>query len=161
MNRRILLVGLGLIAALAACTPPVIDPSARTTVILVRHADRVGDVLSIKGRARAANLPQALENYRLDAIYSPDIARNLETADPLSQALNLPVTIIPKEGAAAVMSRAHPQGTVVWIGNKGNLRTIWASLNAPGAAPQDYGEIGVVTLQSRGRRDVARLFVAP
>ncbi len=115
----------------------------------------------MQGLARAANLPQALVDYELDAIYSPDIARNVQTAEPLSEALDLPITIIAKERAGAKMSRAHPDGTVIWIGNKGNLRAIWAELGGTGEAPQAYGEIGVITLQSMGRREVKRLEVTP
>ena len=161
MFRRLLLLGLCALAALAACTTQSIPPSARTTVILVRHADRAGEILNAQGLARAANLPEALAGYDLDAIYSPDIQRNLQTAEPLSQALALPVTIIPKEAAGALMTRAHPEGTVIWIGNKGNLRAIWEELGAPGDAPQQYGDIGVITLKSMGRRDVTRLTVLP
>ncbi|WP_299780814.1 histidine phosphatase family protein [uncultured Roseobacter sp.] len=161
MIRRAFLTGLAACAVLTACTPQSIPSSARTTVILVRHADRAGDILSMQGLARAANLPQALVGYELDAIYSPDIARNVQTAEPLSEALDLPVTIIAKERAGAKMSRAHPNGTVIWIGNKGNLRAIWAELGGTGEAPQAYGEIGVITLQSMGRREVKRLEVTP
>lgn len=161
MIRRAFLTGLTAWPLLAACTPQSVPYSARTTIILLRHADRAGDILSTRGLARAANLPQALAGYELNAIYTPDIARNLQTAEPLSKALDLPVTIIPKERAGATMTRAHPEGTVVWIGNKGNLRTIWAELEGTGAAPQAYGEIGVVTLRSMGRRQVTRLTVAP
>lgn len=161
MIRRTFLTGLTASTLLAACTPQSVPYSARTTVILVRHADRAGDILSTQGLARAANLPQALAGYELDAIYSPDIARNLQTAEPLSKALDLHVTIIPKERAGATMARAHPEGTVIWIGNKGNLRTIWAELGGTGEAPQAYGEVGVITLQSSSRRQVTRLNVAP
>lgn len=154
---------LGALAAapLAACTTGSVRPSARTTVILVRHSDRAGDVLNTLGHARSEALPGALASYNLDAIYSPDIFRNLQTAAPLSKATGLPVTIITKEEAAARMTRDHPGGTVIWIGNKGNLRTIWEELGGTGPAPQDYGEIGVIELQSLGRRAVTRLRVDP
>lgn len=159
MLRRDVITGLCTFAALPACTPQTVAPTARTTVIMVRHADRTGDVLSKRGKARAANLPQALAGYEIDAIYSPDIARNLETAMPLARTLGLPITVIAKERAGAQMSRAHPDGTVIWVGNKGNLRTIWQELAAPGNPPQNYGEVGVITLDPRGQRRVTRLTV--
>ncbi|MGZ2256139.1 histidine phosphatase family protein [Roseobacter sp. A03A-229] len=161
MDRRLVCLGLLSAAGLAACAPAGIRPDARTTIILVRHADRAGEVLNAQGEARAANLSDALSAYDLDAIYSPDILRNLQTAAPLSQARDLPVTIIAKERAGAQMSRAYPDGTVIWIGNKGNLRTIWEELGAPGDAPQEYGEIGVITLQPGGPPQVTRLQVLP
>ncbi|MCV3271475.1 histidine phosphatase family protein [Roseobacter sinensis] len=158
MRRRHAVLGL---LAVAACAPAGIPPGAKTTVILVRHADRAGEILNAQGKARAANLSEALVDYEIDAIYSPDILRNLQTAEPLSQARGLPVSVIAKERAGAQMSRAHPNGTVIWIGNKGNLRTIWEELGAPGAAPQEYGEIGIVTLGPTGPPEVARRVVLP
>ncbi|MBW4709777.1 histidine phosphatase family protein [Roseobacter sp. YSTF-M11] len=160
LTRRVLLKCL-VAVPLAACAVRGIPSSARTTVIMVRHADRAGDDLNSIGLARAANLPEALAPYQLDAIYSPDIARNLQTAAPLSQATGLPVTVIHKEYAGSTMTHAHPDGTVIWIGNKGNLRTIWSELSAPGEAPQEYGEIGIVELQNGGVRQVTRLTVSP
>ncbi len=147
------------LAPLSACVMSGIPGSARTTIILLRHADRTGDNLNSFGVARSENLPNALAGYQLSAIFSPDIPRNLETAKPLSQATGLPITVIPKEFAGSTMSRAYPNGTVVWIGNKGNLRTIWEELGVPGTAPQEYGEIGIVTLLPDGGRQVERLVV--
>ncbi len=161
IRRRSVSLGLLAIAALAACAPAGVAPTARTTIILIRHADRAAEVLNSTGEARAQNLSEALGDYPLDAIYSPDILRNLQTAEPLAIARDLPITVIPKEQAGARMSRDHPDGTVVWIGNKGNLRTIWAELGAPGDAPQAYGEIGVVTLQPGDPPQVRRLQVLP
>lgn len=159
LTRRLFCLSLPSFAA--ACAQSGLDPSARTTVIMVRHADRAGDILNDKGIARAAALPDALVAYDIDGIYSPDIPRNLDTARPLSEATGLPVSITPKEFAAAEMTSNHPNGTVVWVGNKGNLRDIWAELGAPGPAPQEYGEIGVIELQGGGVPVVTRLIVEP
>ncbi|WP_298844143.1 histidine phosphatase family protein [uncultured Roseobacter sp.] len=159
ISRRLFLAAVPL--TLAGCTMRDVPASARTTVILVRHADRAGDILNETGRRRAAALPALLAEYPLDAIYSPDIGRNLETAEPLSQATGLPVTIIPKENAGAQMTSDHPDGTVIWVGNKGNLRTIWEELGGPGTAPQEYGEVAVLELLENGARRATRLIVDP
>ncbi|QJF50088.1 histidine phosphatase family protein [Roseobacter ponti] len=159
ITRRTLIAALPL--GFAACTLPDVSPSARTTVIMIRHADRAGEVLNSKGIARAAAMPAALARYDLDAIYAPDIQRNLDTAAPLATATGLPVTVIVKEQAGARMTADYPDGTVIWVGNKGNLRTIWAELGAPGQPPQEYGEIGVIELQGTGRHRVTRLTVGP
>lgn len=111
--------------------------------------------------ARAEALPGALAGYELDGIYAPDIQRNLDTARPLSETTGLPILITPKEFAARQMTADHPDGTTIWVGNKGNLRDIWAELGAPGPAPQDYGEIGVIELNGVGRPTVTRLTVTP
>ena len=61
-------------------------PETETTLIVLRHTDRQGleGDLSKKGRARAEALVLALRDFEIDAIYSPGIQRNLDTAAPLS-----------------------------------------------------------------------------
>lgn len=159
ITRRNLL--LSVTCMLVACSSRDVEPTARTTIIMVRHADRAGDDLNPTGIARAEALPAALKDFALDGIYSPDIKRNLDTARPLSQATGLPVTITPKEYVAADMTANHPDGTAIWIGNKGNLRSIWAELGGSGPAPQEYGEIGVIQLQGGAPPVVSRLTVTP
>jgi probable phosphomutase (TIGR03848 family) len=83
-----------------------------TLIILVRHgendyvkkgrlAGRLPQVhLNEKGRAQAKETAEALcrmfEKAPLKAIYSSPLERTMETAEPISQAFNLP--IIPREG---------------------------------------------------------------
>lgn len=152
-------ISLILILLISACTTPTVPKNAETTVIAVRHADRDGEYLNSKGKARANALPEAVAEYQIDAIYAPDIARNIETAKPLSEALGLPITLIPKENAGAQMTRDYPDGTVIWIGNKDNLRSLWTELNAPGPAPQEYGELFVVNMRGNEPPTVTRLFL--
>ena len=146
-------------AICGACTLPVIPDDAQTTILALRHADRSGDELSSKGQVRAKNLPAAVAAYDLDAIYSPDIARKIATAEPLSQATSLPITLIPKEYAGARMTQEHPDGTVLWVGNKDNLRALWSELGAQDPAPQNYGELFVVKMQGKSAASVTRLHV--
>lgn len=156
---RILAVLL-LAAICGACTLPVIPNDAQTTILALRHADRSGEELSSKGQARANALPAAVAAYDLDAIYSPNIARNIATAQPLSQASGLPITLIPKEYAGARMTQDHPNGTVLWVGNKDNLRALWSELGAPDPAPQNYGELFVVRMNGKTAATVTRLHVS-
>lgn len=154
-RHRFILTAIALL--LSACAPRAVPPGATTTVIALRHADRFGNDLSDKGRERAAALPAALAGYDIDAIYAPDIKRNLDTAAPLARATGLRVRTIAVETAAGRMTSAHPGGTVVWVGNKANLKTLWQDLNAPGDPPLDYGDLFVVTLQGDGKRSLRRL----
>jgi hypothetical protein len=136
-------VALTLAASLAACAGQQdVRPGSR--LIVLRHADRAAENLSDEGRARAQGLVPTLAAYPIDAIYAPDIARNLDTARPLATARELEVQVISTTGVAARLAAAHPGGTAVWIGNKDNLRRIWQELGAPGAPPLEYGEIAIV-----------------
>lgn len=132
-----------------------------TQLIILRHADRVGEDLTPKGIARAEALPVALKGVEIDAVYSPGIKRNLDTAAPLLKATGLSVKRIPTKGAAARMMSEGAGKTVVWIGNKGNLAQIWEDLGAPGAAPLEYGDLFFVTRGADGAPKVRREHLAP
>lgn len=161
MHRRALLATL-LVLPLAACgTGPVVMPEAATTLILLRHADRAGEELNRKGRARAAALPGALAGHDIAGIYAPDLRRNLATAEPLARARGLEPQIIGRPDPTARLVRAAAGQTAVWIGNKDNLRAIWARLDAPGHPPLDYGEIAVLGLSAERPVSVHRLRFDP
>lgn len=153
---RLICAGM-LMLVLVACTSATIPSDARTTIIALRHADRDGPNLNAKGKARAAALPDAVQAYEIDAIFAPRIQRNLDTAAPLSKATGVPVTTVPTEEVAGYITSAHPEGTVVWVGNKSNLRKLWEDLNASGDPPLEYGDLFVVELKSLGRRKVTHL----
>lgn len=129
-------------------------------LIILRHADRAEEHLTAKGRARAEALPDALRDQEIDAILSPGIQRNLDTAAPLAKATGVPITRIPMEGAAQGIAAQGPDTTVVWVGNKGNLADIWDAFGIPGDPPLNYGELFIVTRQN-GRFDVERRFHGP
>ncbi|MDV4145141.1 histidine phosphatase family protein [Shimia sp. FJ5] len=154
---------LAILAALVltACANATIPPDASTTIIALRHADRDLEQLNAKGRARAAALPAALSDYKIDAIFSPGMDRNRDTAAPLAKATGLPVTIITTDKVAAQITSRYPKGTVVWVGNKSNLTPLWEDLAAPGPAPLEYGDLFIVRLHPDGRRTVTRRHVAP
>ena len=112
-----------------------------TQLIVLRHADRFGEDLNARGIARANALPAALEGVPIDAIYSPGIQRNLDTAAPLAAARGLEVIRIPADGAARRLMSENAGKSVVWIGNKGNIAEIWEALGAPEPAPLNYGDL--------------------
>jgi len=160
-NRRSILLFISA-AILGACTGSEHVPMpAGTTLIVLRHADRSDENLNEKGRARAAALVEALETVHVDAIYSPGIQRNLDTAAPLAEARGLAITRIPAENPAARLMREGAGKTIVWIGNKGNLQSIWDALGAPEPAPLKYGDLFFVTRARLGSPLVERRRFGP
>lgn len=144
-------------ATLSACATSggvAIPPG--TTLIAVRHADRAGEELTKAGRDRAEALVAALQGMPIDAIYAPGIKRNLDTAAPLAKARGLTVQRIPAENPAARLMAAGAGKTIVWIGNKGNLQSIWDALSAPEPAPLQYGDLFIVTRARIGSPIVER-----
>lgn len=135
---------------LAGCAAPPVKspPGTVTTIVLLRHADRnpLQENLTDEGRARAAALPKALADIPIDAIYTLQIKRNLDTAEPLSRARNLPVKVIEESAIAARLVRENPGKTVVWIGNTDNLAVIYEDLRGDGPPPVQYGDLFIIKL---------------
>lgn len=143
-------------ACLLGCTPAEVAFPPSTKLIVVRHADRTGDDLNDKGRARAQALVGALDGVHIDRIYSPGMIRNLDTAAPLARARGLEITRHPTTNVAQGILPQNAGKTVIWIGNKPNLREIWTSLAAPGEPPLIYGEMAILELGRMGRPAVTR-----
>src|SRR5215218_6308063 len=82
--------------------PPVTNVTNATHVLLVRHGQSEGNAerrfgghtatpLSPRGRKQALATAQALKDDALTAIYSSDLARAVETAQPLATLIRLPI----------------------------------------------------------------------
>ena len=146
LHRRLF---LGLVVFLAACStvssPGQVPFPPDTTLIILRHADRTGEDLNETGLTRAQALVQALDGIPIDAIYSPGIQRNLDTAAPLAQARGLQIQRIPADNPAARLLAEGRGKTIVWVGNKGNLQSIWDAIAAPEPPPLTYGDLFIVT----------------
>ena len=156
MQRRYFILAATALAACGASGPVTLPPDS--TLILTRHGDRSGseDLLNDRGRQRARDLVTALDGVALDAIYSPGIQRNLDTAAPLSEARGLTVNRIPQEAPTAALAAASAGRSVLWVGNKGNLTTIWETLGLPGAPPLDYGDLTFLRSDANGRVSIER-----
>ena len=155
-------VGGACMVLLAACaTAELRSPAGTTTtIILLRHADRhpLQDDLTDEGIKRAATLPAALAGVPIDAIYSLDIRRNLETSAPLARDRQLPVKIVAESGVAERLVRENAGKTVVWVGNTDNLADIYGSLRGDGRPPERYGDLFIVRLPDRGPTVVTKTY---
>jgi len=94
------LVFIGVVAAAAW----LFDARATTVVVVVRHAEAEAGTdpdpgLSLAGRERAARLAKALAEAQpvrgLDAIFASEFRRAQQTVTPLSEALALPLNVVP------------------------------------------------------------------
>ncbi|MCG6916675.1 MAG: histidine phosphatase family protein [Deltaproteobacteria bacterium] len=142
------------------------SPGTKTTIVLLRHGGRDPNVdgtdppLTGRGRKRAAELPAAIGNMGVTAIYCPNLRRNIETAQPLADLLGLKINIIsnrrlfdPKKLAKELLDEfilKHPNGVVVWIGNYRNLEELYKLVDGTGDPPTKYGLICIVTIPDIG-----------
>ena len=149
-RRRLLALPLVLATAplLTACTGA--PPELHGRLIVLRHADRFGAMLSAEGRARAARLPEALADLQIDAIYTTPRQRNIDTATPLAQARGLMVKTLLAPGAGKRLLGTYPGKTIVWVGNQENLPLLYAELGVSAKPPVQYGEIQILTFPEGG-----------
>lgn len=173
----VFLICAGLISCSTVSEVPVqSSPGTTTTIILLRHAERMkngdqdktGSYLRPEGRVRAQKLVDTIGDMDVTAIYSPDLGRNLETVQPLSEHLGLRVNIIPKsrlsntprlanEFVEEVLSK-QAGGVVVWVGNAsapvgplgGNLQRIYRRLGGTGEPPVRYGDLYIIVVPDKG-----------
>ena len=156
-RRGFMLATLGAVSAcapLARFTGHSLAPNSR--LVIYRHADRVDENLTPQGIARAAAFAEALEAVPIDAIYSPGIQRNLDTAEPLARARGLEITRVSADQIARRIGRLAAGQSIVWVGNSGNLRDIWETLELEGPPPVEYGDLFIVTTDASGAVEIDR-----
>jgi broad specificity phosphatase PhoE len=160
---------LRLLLAGVLCAPALLS-AQQTTVILVRHAEKVdgaGDVaLTDAGKARAARLADLLRNAGVSAIYSTPYARTKDTAQPIAQALGLEVTVTPAPAGAAFAQsvaerilRENKGKTVLVVGHSNTTPDVVKALGAPAVPPipdSEYDNLFVVQIDAGGKATVIR-----
>jgi phosphohistidine phosphatase SixA len=141
-------------------------PGTKTTVVLLRHGGRDPNAegtdppLTWRGRKRAAELPVAIGDLEVTAIYCPNLKRNIQTAQPLADHLGLKIKTIsnrrlfnPEKLARELLDQfinEQADGVVVWIGNYRNLEEIYKLVDGTGDSPTKYGLICIVTIPDIG-----------
>jgi hypothetical protein len=134
------------------------ESGAATTIILIRHVERDNFfIVTAQGHERARALVTAVGGMGITAIYSPDLARNLDTVKPLAKHLGLDITLIPrlsKKAADELVSQIlakHAGEVILLVGNgSGNLRALHHHLGAAGEGPYAYGDLFIYEIPEQG-----------
>ena len=142
-------------------------PGTTTTVILIRHAEKVknasvdGPFLLPEGQARARALADVLGDKGITAIYSPKLGRNIKTVQPLANKFGLTITVkenlnmFSVDTLAEEMLASHPGGVIVFVGNvSGNLMAMHSYLGGEGKGPVNYGDMAIFTITDQGTENV-------
>ena len=149
------------------------ESQVTTTVIFVRHAEKAtlptdDPGLSESGKRRAAELARQLVDADVvagvDAVYSTSYRRTEETAQPVAEALNLPILaydasntetiideIVRKHKGKIILVVGHSNTVPAMIGNMG------ASKKVPAIDEGEYDNIYIVSIPWFGKTKTIRM----
>lgn len=128
-------------------------PLEAATIILVRHAEKAGptgDVpLNAAGHQRAALLSKMLRDTRLTAIYTTELERTRQTAQPIAKAQSITPTIIAAKDTEALITAlkaARPTDTILVVSHSNVVPVIAERLatKIPPLDDSDYSRLIVI-----------------
>jgi broad specificity phosphatase PhoE len=131
---------------------------AATTIVVVRHAEKSTDdprdpSISAIGWERANALSETLKGAGVGAIYSTQLKRTRQTAEPLAKKLGLSIIERPPTMAAADLAKevlANQSGkTVLIVGHSNTVPDIVKALSGIEVAPiadNEYDHLYIVVL---------------
>ena len=139
-----------------------------TTLILVRHAEKVTDTgsdptLTPAGRERADELAYLLKHVKLDAVYSTSYRRTTQTAMPTAKKQGLEIRRYKRgdKGFSRRMLSKYPGGTVLIVGHSTTIpplanaligRKVYHNLKE-----NIYDNLFIVTVPATGRAKITRI----
>ena len=140
-----------------------------TTVILIRHAEKVIDPnnpdvdLSPAGQARAQEIVRMFGEAGINTIYATQYKRTQQTVKPLADKLGLPVNQINSKNTSDLVARIRAQnsGQVIFIaGHNNTVPEIVAALGGPTfpIIPEtEFDNLYIVTVYRTGKAKVVKL----
>ena len=134
------------------------------TVFLIRHAEKAAEptddpILSEAGSARAALLPGLFANAMPAAVFSSQFQRTRLTAQPVADAVGIPVTVIAigKESADSYpqtvlesICRLPDGATALVVGHSNTVPAMvsaWTGEPVPAIADDQYDRLFIVRLR--------------
>lgn len=146
---------------------------ATTTIIFVRHAEKdlsvPGDPpLSEAGRERVAELTRQLVDADViagvDAIYATPFRRTQQTAQPLADALDLPINTYDASDTDTVLEsilERHKGKIILVVGHSDTVPVLIANLGASKQVPtiheNEYDNIYIISIPWFGKTKTIRL----
>ena len=155
-------------AALTLLLLTALSPAApAATIILVRHAERLAGMtpdvlLSPAGEQRARQLATLLKDANIKAIFTTEVRRVQQTAEPTAQQFHLQPVVIPQKDVDALVSRlqALPDDeTVLVVGHTNTVPAIAGHLGVtvPALADAEYDRMIVITTRGKAKPSILTL----
>ena len=149
------------------------ESQATTTIIFVRHAEKAATPpddpgLSAAGQRRVAELTRQLRDADvvagIDAIYSTPFRRTQETAQPVADALDLPINTYDPSDTEEVLEtilRDHKGKIILVVGHSNTVPVLIANLGASKKVPpiqeDEYDNIYLISIPWFGKTKTIRL----
>ena len=149
------------------------ESQATTTIIFVRHAEKAATPaddpgLSAAGQRRVAELTRQLRDADvvagIDAIYSTPLRRTQETAQPIADALDLPINTYDPSDTEAVLERIlkdHKGKIILVVAHSNTVPVLIANLGASKKVPpiqeDEYDNIYIISIPWFGKTKTIRL----
>ena len=149
------------------------ESQATTTIIFVRHAEKIATTskdpsLSPAGQRRVAELTRQLVDADvvagIDAIYSTPFKRTQETVRPLADALNLPINNYDASDTEAVLTtilKKHKGKIILVVGHSNTVPVLIANLGASKKLPpideNEYDNIYIISIPWFGKTKTIRM----
>ena len=149
------------------------ESQATTTIIFVRHAEKAAEPaddpgLSDAGRRRVAELTRQLVDADvvagIDAVYATPFRRTQETAQPIADALDLPINTYDAADTEAVLGtilRNHKGKIILVVGHSNTVPVLIANLGASKKVPpiheSEYDNIYIISIPWFGKTKTIRL----
>jgi broad specificity phosphatase PhoE len=161
----------GLVRVVVAALLPwacAIAAEPTRTVILVRHAERAGGNdpsvgITEAGRCRATVLAGMLSDGKVRSIYTSELARTQQTAEPLARRLSIKPEVVPAKDIDALVAKLRArteEGTVLVVGHSNTIPAIVERLSGetePAIGEGEYDRMFVVTLIGSNQASVVVL----
>ena len=149
------------------------ESQATTTVIFVRHAEKAtlptdDPGLSEAGKQRAAELARQLVDADVvagvDAVYSTSYRRTEETAQPVAEALNLPIIAYDASNTETIIDeivKAHKGKVILIVGHSNTVPAMIGNMGASKKVPAidegEYDNIYIVSIPWFGKTKTIRM----
>jgi 2,3-bisphosphoglycerate-dependent phosphoglycerate mutase len=140
-----------------------------TTVILIRHAEKVIDPnnpdvdLSPAGQARAQELARMFGDAGINAIYATQYKRTQESVKPLADKLGLPVSLVDSKKTPELIKQLlsdHRGQTILLAGHNNSVPEIITALGGPTypiIPESEYDNLFIVTVYRTGKAKVVKM----
>jgi broad specificity phosphatase PhoE len=149
------------------------ESQATTTIIFVRHAEKALEPaddpgLSEAGQRRAAELARQLVDADviagIDAVYATPYRRTQETAQPIADALDLPINTYDASDTEEVLETIlndHKGKIILVVGHSNTVPVLIANLgaskNVPPIHESEYDNIYIISIPWFGKTKTIRL----